>query len=163
MTCTTCTPAAGPVPAARIDLPGVLRLDHVARQWIGVPFAHQGRSRRGVDCVGLVAVCCAAIPEFSHHCAHDLKGYVSNPHGGTLEAALSRAFGAPVTGYQPGDVVACAFPRVVRHVAIVAAHPQGGLSLIHALNKDHRRVIEHRLDARWSGFIRAAFRPEARP
>ena len=26
----------------------------VARSWIGVPYKHQGRSRRGVDCGGLL-------------------------------------------------------------------------------------------------------------
>lgn len=161
MTCTNCTPAAGPVPAARIDLPGVLRLDHVARQWIGVPFAHQGRSRMGVDCVGLVAVCCAALPEFAHHLQHDLVGYEQNPHNGTLERALEDAFGPPVAGYQPGDVVAMAFPTVLRHVAIVAEH-EHGLSLIHALNTGHQKVVEHRIDARWARRIRATYRPEAR-
>ncbi len=27
-----------------------------ARSWIGVPWAHQGRSRAGVDCIGLVVM-----------------------------------------------------------------------------------------------------------
>jgi cell wall-associated NlpC family hydrolase len=29
-------------------------LAHTLAQWIGVPYLHQGRSRHGVDCVGLV-------------------------------------------------------------------------------------------------------------
>lgn len=146
---------------ARIAVPSV-RLDHVAREWIGVPFAHQGRSRRGVDCVGLVAVCCAAIPEFAHHCAHDLEGYVQNPHGGTLERAMEKAFGAPVQEREPGLVALMAFPGVPRHVGILAGYKHGGLSLIHAINKDKKRVVEHRIDARWAGYIQAAYRPEAR-
>lgn len=162
MNCTSCLPAAGTVPAAQIDLPGVLRLDLVARQWLGVPFKHQGRSRIGVDCVGLVAVCCAAIPEFAHHCAHDLTGYEQNPHNRKLESALARAFGPPVGSYHLGDVVTVAYPKVMRHVAIVGEYLYGGHSLIHAMNKDYGRVIEHRIDADWADRIRNVYRPEAR-
>ena len=32
-----------------------------ARGWIGVPWRHQGRSRAGVDCVGLVVVVCQGL------------------------------------------------------------------------------------------------------
>ncbi len=32
----------------------VPQLVNEARTWIGVPFRHQGRSRMGVDCIGLV-------------------------------------------------------------------------------------------------------------
>lgn len=162
MTCQTCLPAAGPVPAARIDVPGVLRLDDVARQWLGVPFKHQGRSRLGVDCVGLVAVCCAAIPEFAHHCTHDLAGYERHPHNGTLEAAVERAFGPPVPTYRPGDVVVVAFPGVMRHVAIVGEYLYGGTSLIHALNKEYEKVVEHRIDKAWDRCIKRVHRPEPR-
>lgn len=36
----------------------VTRADVVAeaRSWVGVPFRHMGRDRRGVDCIGLVVV-----------------------------------------------------------------------------------------------------------
>lgn len=32
-----------------------------ARDWIGVPWRHQGRSRQGLDCIGLVIVVCGAL------------------------------------------------------------------------------------------------------
>jgi cell wall-associated NlpC family hydrolase len=40
-----------------------IRADIVAaaRGWIGVPWRHQGRSRAGVDCVGLIVVVCREL------------------------------------------------------------------------------------------------------
>ena len=46
----------------------VTRTDIVAaaRGWLGVPWRHQGRSRAGVDCVGLVVVVCRSLGLSDH-------------------------------------------------------------------------------------------------
>lgn len=36
-------------------MPSALDIYRTARQWLGVPFVHQGASRHGCDCAGLVA------------------------------------------------------------------------------------------------------------
>lgn len=156
MTCQGCLPVPGPTPAPQLPV-GVIRLDEAARQYLGVRFRHQGRNpATGIDCVGLLVLSAAACG-LSGLAEHDLTGYARDPHGGLLESRLRAAFGEPVPNMRPGDVVAMAFPHVVRHVGIVGAYPHGGLSLIHTYSNE-RQVIEHRLDERWLRLIRSAYR-----
>lgn len=138
-----------------------MSLHLLARQWLGTPFLHQGRSINGIDCVGLLRVCCDASPKYAHHSVADMEGYARDPHDGLLEKGLQAAFGDPVANVQVGDVVAMAFPTVVRHVAIIGDYRGGRLSLIHTWSAAER-VVEHRLDSRWRALIRSAYRPEAR-
>lgn len=153
MTCATCMPAAGRVVAPAIHLPGVLRLDEAARQWMGVRFQHQGRTRHGIDCVGLVV-------RTAQTCGidtGDFTDYGRDPHDGLLEFHLRRVFGEPVTDIRAGDVAAIDYKGAVRHVGIVAEHPHG-LGLIHASHFTDR-VTEHRIDDRWMRRIRQVYRP----
>ena len=53
------TPKRIAAPLAKALLPTVTTSDEVvreARTWVGVPFRHQGRSRSGVDCGGIIVV-----------------------------------------------------------------------------------------------------------
>lgn len=154
MTCATCTSTAGRTITPAIHLPGVLRLDEAARTFLGVPFQHQGRTRHGLDCVGLVvlsAVMCGIA-------TGDFTDYTRDPHHGLLESHLERVFGAPVADIRPGDVVAIDYKGATRHVGIVAEYPGGGLSLIHASHFT-RCVTEHRIDDRWMKRIVGVYRP----
>lgn len=130
-----------------------------ARNYLGTPFAHQGRTAAGCDCVGLLYLACADTHGYAHYLAHDIRGYSRDPHRDALTDGLRRAFGSPVEDMRVGDVVAIAFPRLVRHVAVVGDYPLGGFSLIHAWNKAGK-VVEHRLDERWQKLIRHIYRPE---
>lgn len=154
MTCATCTPSAGRVVAPAIHLPGVLRMDQAARTFLGVPFQHQGRTRYGLDCVGLVVLSAAMCGITTG----DFTDYTRDPHHGLLESHLERVFGPPVADIRPGDVPAIDYKGATRHVGIVAEYPGGGLSLIHASHFT-RCVTEHRIDARWMGRITAVYRP----
>lgn len=124
-----------------------------ARTYIGVRWLHQGRSREGVDCVGLPAVVAA-----------DLRGLVLQlPDYQTRTTdeqmlKICRQHLAPVAtaDAQPGDVVVLGFERQ-RHMAMLGDYPGGGLSLIHAY-LPNRKVVEQRLDSVWAGRILAAFR-----
>ena len=130
-------------------------LHEAARRYLGVPFRHQGRSEKALDCVGLVYL---AVRDcgWSDLLAHDIAGYGRNPYGGLLEGGLVAAFGAPASDMQPGDVVAMRYPRLVRHVGILGDHPDG-LSLIHTDNRIGR-VVEHHIDARWLRRIAHVYR-----
>lgn len=124
----------------------------IARSYLGVRWAHQGRSRYRLDCIGLLV---KAFPWVK-----DTKGYSRDPHDGLLERLVAEQFGPAVNSdtLQFGDVVLMAFPRVVRHVGIVGDHPLG-LSLIHT-DAMLGRVTEHRLDDTWRKRIRFVHRKE---
>jgi cell wall-associated NlpC family hydrolase len=128
----------------------------LARQYVGVPFRHQGRDPAiGLDCVGLLVVVFRALG----HDVRDLAAYARDPHHGLLEQMLVANGGVRVTDPQPGDIALIAFHGVVRHAALVGDHADG-LSLIHTYT-GNRCVIEHRLDAKWRRRIVHVYRVSA--
>lgn len=114
-----------------------------ARAWVGVPFAHQGRSRVGVDCAGLVIVVARelglVLPEF------DVCGYGPAPDGTSLRDECERHMRAAPTPAVGGVVLLAWAAGPPQHLGFVAEHPLGGLSLIHAEQRRARAVVEHRL------------------
>lgn len=130
-----------------------------ARSYLGVPFKHRGRSRRGVDCLGLLSV---SLAEAGHVPQQDerLYGRLPEPDGAKLRAALCDHFGDPIPldRMTPGCVVYMRWHRRPNHVAIVGDYYLGGLSLIHSLAEaDH--VVETRLADPWPRRILEAWRP----
>ncbi|MFC0677532.1 NlpC/P60 family protein [Lysobacter korlensis] len=126
---------------------------------MGVPFVHQGRTRRGLDCIGLLEL---ALHDagMGHYAAHPANrtDYGRDPHRGLLEQRLREIFGEPVADMRPGDVVALRYAGPIRHVGLIGDH-QHGLSLIHT-DSHLGRVTEHRIDDRWATRIALVFRPE---
>lgn len=137
----------------------------LARAWVAleVPFLHLGRNALGADCVGLL-VYALEYPEGR------IPAYPRDPYQGKLEAELTAALGEPVARggadgvgaatLLPGDVVAMAYGRPVRHVGFIAEHPAypGHLSLIHT-DSSVGKVTEHILDERWLSRIKLVYRP----
>ncbi len=121
-------------------------VERAGRSYLGVRWLHQGRTRQGLDCAGLVI-----------RVAHDLGltgfdtcDYARIPSGGQMRATMQAQCIElpPETEPRAGLVALMRFAREPQHVAIIATHPQGGLSLLHALTFE-RRVCEHRLDRAW--------------
>jgi hypothetical protein len=127
-----------------------------ARSHLGVRFRHQGRSTRGVDCAGLVAVSFAAIGRTIEDC----RAYGREPLNGKLRALLALNLGPPVDvgTMQPADVVLMRFRGEPSHVGIVADYPYDGLALIHSFAQV-KKVVEHRIDSEWASYIIEVFRP----
>ena len=126
-----------------------------ARSWLGVRWVHQGRSRAGVDCAGLVLLVAQAQRSWSL----DVRDY---PRQATDESMLElcRQHLQPVAraALQPGDVAVFGFDNQ-RHVGIVGDYPApGALSLIHAYALAPRRVVEVRFDSVWMGRVVGCFR-----
>ncbi len=117
-----------------------------ARSYVGVPFRHQGRTRHGVDCIGLV-VCAARDAGLA---LVDRTDYPRDPNG-LLPVEMARQFAAVETG-QGGDILLMRFRGEPQHVAILA-----GETLIHGY-ASIGRVVEHGLDAKWRRRIVAAYR-----
>lgn len=112
-----------------------------ARAWLGVRWAHQGRSRAGVDCVGLVIMVARAC-RGSQFDVLDYPRLASDERMlKTADAVLHRRPG--VAALRPGDVVVMHYHQQ-RHMGIVAPYVFGGLSLIHAY-APARKVVETRL------------------
>jgi cell wall-associated NlpC family hydrolase len=127
-----------------------------ARAWLGVRFAHQGRSREGVDCAGLVIVVARELglvpAEFN------VTGYSRRPDGRSL-LAHCRAHLAEVSpaAIAAGDVLAFRTETDPQHLALAADYFAGGLALVHAY-APARKVTENRLDEGWRSLLVAAFR-----
>lgn len=149
-------------------LTAVERVEFIAeaRTYLRVPFRHTGRTRRGVDCVGLVAVALAAVGRE----VADRRDYGRDPVRDGLREVVRAHFGDPVWQkgdpldvLQPGDVPLMRWhePNGVQlccHVGILTPYPLGGLAMIHALSQN-RQVVEHRLADPWPRRIVEVYRP----
>jgi cell wall-associated NlpC family hydrolase len=130
----------------------MIPLHVAARAYVGVPWVHKGRKGSELDCAGLAA---RAARDLGWN-VFDLRDYPRRaPNVGQLEAQIELNLGPPVARgpvaidlLMPDDIVSMRMsPKGrVRHVGIVGAHPQGGLSLIHT-DSNIGRVVEQRIDA----------------
>lgn len=127
-----------------------------ARTWLGVRWQHQGRTRDGVDCAGLVVKVAHALG----YSTFDTTDYTRQARDETM-LALCREHLQPVplAAVEPGDVLVLAFENQ-RHMAIVGDYPYapGELSLIHAYALAPHKVVEMRLDSVWRARVLGAFR-----
>lgn len=129
-----------------------------ARSWIDVRWRHQGRSREdGIDCAGLVIVVAKAVRDSTF----DKTDYPRQASDETmLKLCAQYLQRVRPNDMQPGDLAVFGFDNQ-RHIAIVGDYVFGGLSLIHAYAPS-RKVVEVRLDERWTRRLLAAWRfPEA--
>lgn len=124
-----------------------------ARSYIGVRWHHQGRSRAGVDCAGLV-VCIAhdlALSDF------DTRDYGRLPAADAMRQVMrAHCTERPSDALAPGLVALMRFESEPQHLSIVADYLHGGHSIVHALAQS-RRVVEHRLDDLWRSRIVALY------
>ena len=124
-----------------------------ARGWLGVPWRHQGRTRRGVDCVGLV-VCVARGLDLSDY---DSTGYGRRAQGqGFVEHFRSNMDAVPIPDAGPGDVLVFADHAYPCHCGFLTerlGHPH----LLHA-HATRRKVIEEPYAGEWPARVKFAFR-----
>lgn len=129
----------------------ILRQDIVraARAYVDTPFVHQGRTRRGIDCIGLVW-------NVARDCGYDfemINAYSASPSGTKVIADANKALIQPERqgwdNLKPGDImIVWGWQRnVPQHFAFVG-EMGGALTMIHAFAKAGK-VIEHRLIPFW--------------
>lgn len=133
-----------------------------ARQWLGVPFRHQGRGRNGCDCLGLlmgIAGELSLLARDGRLFAHwDETNYGHLPDAKKLYQSLAQALQETAKAkMSAGDVVLMDVEGRVQHLGVLSPYPYGGLALIHAY-APFRKVVEHRLTPEWQANIRHVFR-----
>lgn len=118
-----------------------------ARTWLGVPFLHQGRNRRGVDCVGLPIVIGQALGLVPANFEVANYGRLSSPELMQRLMQHCTRIASPV----PGSLVAIAWTKTAAHVAICT-----GENLIHSY-QNVGRVVEHGYRGRWVRLTHSAW------
>src|SRR5690606_8458951 len=101
-----------------------------ARKLKGARWRHRGRKPWAVDCLGLVVL---AAREAGLKTEDAPRLYGRDPWDDQLRSGLRIRFGDPfpASEAQPGDIALIRWGKgEPSHVAIVADHPEGGLSLI---------------------------------
>lgn len=118
------------------------RLAKAAQDLIKTPFQRQGRTREGLDCVGLVLMAAQSVGvDLS---AHDETTYGAQPNPVRLRQRLDAAFNQ-AQSLGVGSVLLINIPDIgTTHVGVVAER-NGVLTFVHA-SDSRGEVIEHRLD-----------------
>jgi cell wall-associated NlpC family hydrolase len=116
-----------------------------ARTYIGTPWRHQGRSREGIDCAGLVLKVMHAM-EITDFDAADYSRQATDES--MVQACREHLVDVSLAEARPGDVAVMRFGSN-RHIGFFGDYLYGGLSLIHAFSRriDGRKrpqVVEHR-------------------
>ena len=137
--------------SASADLADVIVAE--ARTWLGVPWRHQGRSRAGVDCAGLVVLVARAL-ELADH---DSTAYGRRAQGqGFVEHFRAHMDGVAITQARPGDVLVFADQAYPCHCGFLTERLERP-HLLHA-HATRRRVIEEPYAGEWPAKIKFAFR-----
>lgn len=116
-----------------------------ARKYLGVPFVHQGRTNKGLDCAGLVVL---ALRDIGLD-VEDLKGYGRTPNSGQLKSLLDKQFFRKKEA-KTGDILLMKFRNEPQHIAI-----KTDIGMIHAYQG--YGVVEHGMDDKWRKRIVAAY------
>ena len=136
-----------------------MTLDLAARQYVGTPWRHLGRSREGIDCIGLVLLA-------AHDCgiaADDPAPYAREPSSHRLRAGLAAALDeVPLAEAHAGDVLVFNLGLYAGHLGVRGMHPEYRVpSVIHAY-APRRRVVEEPLGTIDAGTLTGAFRLRGR-
>jgi len=139
--------------SGRVDSVIAAEIITAARQCVGTPFRHQGRSLdTGLDCAGVAL----HVANVVGRDALDVTGYGRAPANGQLESALDIQPGLvrvlDIAARQPGDLLLMRFAREPQHLAVLV-----GENIVHAY-ANAGRCVEHRLDDAWSRRIVRVYR-----
>ena len=125
-----------------------------ARSWLGVRWRHQGRTRHGVDCAGLVVNVGKALGAVDY----DATDYQRRTNGREFLRHFRAAGGVEIrfADAAPGDVLVFRDDLYPCHSTILAER-HGQPSIIHACAR-RRKVIEEVLSPAWIDRLVGCFR-----
>ncbi len=128
-----------------------------ARSYLGIPWTHQGRTRRGVDCIGLVIAVgwdLGLLPLEDYP-----QNYSRQPDGWSLRDTISQHL-VPKRSFsevESGDILLFTMEEFPSHVGI---YVQQGTrkGVIHSYLSAKSVVCEHLLDASWISKVSGTYR-----
>lgn len=121
-----------------------------ARSYLGVPYLHQGRSRSGIDCIGLIV----RVARDLGLAVMDAPNYTRDPEPEKLLGGLAaHLIPVPPGEAQPGDVALFRIHQEPQHTAILT---QDGMIHSYA-SPSANRVVEHGM-GNWRERMVAAYR-----
>jgi cell wall-associated NlpC family hydrolase len=124
-----------------------------ARSYLGVPWRHQGRTRSGLDCAGLVILIARDLKLSDY----DTTGYARHAQGlNFVEHFRANMVGIAVADAHCGDVLVFADAAYPCHCGILSKR-HGVAHLIHA-HALRRKVIEEPYAGEWLTKVKFAFR-----
>ena len=122
-----------------------------AHSWLGVKWRHQGRSKMGVDCAGLVY--CVGVNVGIN--LQDYTGYPNSPNVTFLKYFDQNGYKIGMRDLAPGDLVVFSDQRHPCHCGIMVQDRR----IIHAHISFRRVIIQPLKDAvKWSGKVKHVFR-----
>jgi len=121
-----------------------------ARSYLGVKFRHQGKTRMGMDCRGLLI----RSFEAAGLDVTDVKGYGRNPQPEVMNKALLEVCErVNLEDIRKADILYIRFDSRPTHLALY----KGNNSIIHAYLQ-MRKVVEHEIDKSWWLAVAAVYR-----
>lgn len=128
------------------------------RTYLNVPWRHQGRSRRGVDCVGFLLLALKSIGVDML----EIKGYSRHPDGVELKKVMDNQPNMrmlqPSDKIRVGDIVLFRIRREPQHVALIVPSNTADFGMIHSYNGGERKVIEHDFADYWKHKVVSIYR-----
>lgn len=123
-----------------------------ARKYLGVPYLHQGRNRKGIDCIGLLISVAQnlGISDFN------IDGYSRLPSGRMMQRLMrDHMTEIALKEAGEGDVLHMSFGNQPQHVAVITE--TNPIRIIHA-DSERGKVVEHVLDDQWMRCVRGVYR-----
>ena len=138
------------------------RTVELARSWIGVPFLHQGRTRAGCDCLGVVIAALQAQgilpPDFER------TDYDRHPTANDQLTHGVQKYCTRLEQPEHGCMLTLTWHKNPPHVALYANDRADGPTLIHAdARKGVERVVEHGYRGPWQRLKAVAWRLPTEP
>src|SRR6516225_8754066 len=123
------------------------RIVACARQFLGVRFAHQGRSTAGLDCLGLLLVTARAADislREADPATIEVPNYGTRPDTELLQQKLQHyLIQIALADVMPADVILLNIQGFPQHLAILSDYPSDTVrGMIHAYAVA-RKVVEH--------------------
>ena len=127
----------------------------IARSWLNVPWRHQGRTRLGVDCVGLITIPAKTLglSDYDFFDYERIPGQDPEKFLVHFRKTCRQIF--PVTAAREGDILIFTDRRFPVHAGIKASL-EGFPSVIHA-TMAYYRVRETRFTSDWEKALQYAF------